>query len=236
MAQSFGRRLPSNAPRHRFWYSSGPIRSNTNWHCDVLLGYARHSHTSLGTEPLQQTEKRMFTTSTLPAGSDDLFAVYNGDANYASSTSPLIIQVVLAKPGHCDDHYDNWFYGSPDSPNIQGSSGNNFFWVPDGSFDVNGSNGTTASRVATATTLSPAATATTTSPAVTATTRFPSEMATTKSRSATEPTKSLSAAATTRDRRKRQAATTSPWATGMTHSPLATVPPTRWTWVQAPTS
>ncbi len=104
------------------------------------LGYANHLIRSLGTETLDATGKATLTTSTLPAGSDDLYAVYNGDPNFPSSTSPVIIQVVLAKPGHCDDHYDNWFYGSP-GRQYPRDSGNNFFWVPTGSFQVHGSNG-----------------------------------------------------------------------------------------------
>jgi hypothetical protein len=117
---------------------SGPTPTGT---VTFYLGTPVTSHTSLGTRTLTANGKATFTTSTLPAGTDSLFAVYNGDANYAASTSPLIIQVVLAKPGRCDNHYDNWFHGTPDSPNIQSSSGNNFFWVPDGSFDVQGSDG-----------------------------------------------------------------------------------------------
>jgi hypothetical protein len=94
------------------------------------------SHSLFGTVSLDPSGKAKLTTSTLPIGSDNLFAVYNGDALFASSTSPMIVQVVLAKPGHCSDLYNNWFYGAPGSSTMQGSSGNNFFWVPSGSFQV----------------------------------------------------------------------------------------------------
>jgi Ca2+-binding RTX toxin-like protein len=107
------------------FYSGTPIAANT----------------LLGTETLDPTGKATLTTSSLPVGSDNLFAVYNGNPIYASSTSPIIVQVVLAKPGHCDDSYNNWFYGSSSSPQIQGSSGNNFFWIPNGSYQVFGNNG-----------------------------------------------------------------------------------------------
>jgi Ca2+-binding RTX toxin-like protein len=99
------------------------------------------SHSLIGTETLTVNGKATLTTSTLPIGSDPLFVLYNGDATFASSTSPTIVQVVIARPGHCTDSYNNWFYGSPGSNNIQGSSGNNFFWIPSGSFQVNGYNG-----------------------------------------------------------------------------------------------
>jgi len=117
---------------------SGPTPTGT---VTFFLGTPFTSHTALGTETLTSDGKATLTTTTLPAGSDSLFAVYNGDSTYASSTSPLIIHVVLAKPGQCTDSYDDWFYGSPGLSNIQGSSGNNFFWVPNGSFKVNGFNG-----------------------------------------------------------------------------------------------
>jgi Ca2+-binding RTX toxin-like protein len=117
---------------------SGPTPSGT---VTFYLGLPNGPHSVIGTESLDATGKAVLTTSALLAGSDDLFEVYNGDANFPSSTSAVIIQVVIAKPGHCDDHYDNWFYGSPGSPSIQGTSGNNFFWVPVGSFDVHGSDG-----------------------------------------------------------------------------------------------
>ena len=117
---------------------SGPTPTGT---VTFYSGTPITSHTALGTETLNSNGKATLMTSTLPAGSDNLFAVYNGDSTFASSTSPVIVQVVLAKPGHCDDSYNDWIYGSPGSSNIQGSSGNNFFWVPNGSFQVNGSNG-----------------------------------------------------------------------------------------------
>jgi Ca2+-binding RTX toxin-like protein len=117
---------------------SGPTPTGT---VTFYSGTPLASHSALGTENLNSNGKASLTTSSLPTGSDPLYAVYNGDATYASSTSPVIIQVVLAKPGHCTDSYNNWFYGSPGSSNIQGSSGSNFFWVPSGSFQVNGFNG-----------------------------------------------------------------------------------------------
>lgn len=122
---------------------SGPTPAGT---VSFYLGTPITSHSLLGTQTLNSYGKATLTTSTLLPGSDNLFAVYNGDATYSSSTSPVIVQVVLAKPGHCNDSYNNWFYGSPGSSNIQGSSENNFFWVPNGSFQVNGSNGNNCFR------------------------------------------------------------------------------------------
>jgi Ca2+-binding RTX toxin-like protein len=117
---------------------SGPTATGT---VSFYLGTPITSHSLIGTETLTANGKATMTTSTLPLGSDSLFAVYNGDSTFAASTSPVIVQVVIAKPGHCSDTYNDWFYGSPGSPNIQGSSGNNFFWIPSGSFQVYGNNG-----------------------------------------------------------------------------------------------
>jgi Ca2+-binding RTX toxin-like protein len=117
---------------------SGPTPTGT---VSFYLGTPIAAHSLLGTQTLTGNGKASLTTSDLPSGSDSLYALFNGDATYGSSTSPVVIQVVLAKPGRCDDSYNNWFYGTPGSPNIQGSSGNNFFWLPSGSFSVNGSNG-----------------------------------------------------------------------------------------------
>jgi hypothetical protein len=118
-----------------------PSGSSPSGTVSIFSGTPITAHVLLATETLGASAKVVLTTSTLPIGADNLFAVYNGDANYAASTSPVIVQVVLAKPGHCDDPYNDWFYGSPGQPNIQGSSGNNFFWVPNGSFHVSASNG-----------------------------------------------------------------------------------------------
>lgn len=117
---------------------SGPTPTGT---VTFYSGTPFTSHAALGTQTLNSNGKATLTISTLPAGSDDLFAVYNGDPAFAPSTSPVIVQVVLDKPGHCDDSYNHWVYGSPGSSTIQGSSGNDFFWIPSGSFQVNGSNG-----------------------------------------------------------------------------------------------
>ncbi len=50
--------------------------------------------TSLGTSPLNGSAIATLTTSTLAVGSHPITAVYAGDATYASSTSPVVNQVV----------------------------------------------------------------------------------------------------------------------------------------------
>ncbi len=217
VAQSVGPRLPRHAHRRTFLGSSGPIRSYPNWFGELLPRNPDHRTFIAGhRNPYPGNGKAILTTTALPVGSNNLFAVYNGDANYGSSTSPVIVQVVLAKPGHCDDSYNNWFYGTPGSPDIQGSSGNNFFWLPSGSFWSTDPTAITASGVATGTTATPAATATMKSLAATGTTASRSATATTTSRSGTDPTKSTSAAVTTRSPWATETAITCPWAMATT--------------------
>jgi hypothetical protein len=118
-----------------------PSGSSPSGSISFYLGLPIGTHALLGTEILDATGKAVLTTSTLPEGSDNVFAVYSGDAQFASSTSPVIVQVVLAKAGHCSDPYNNWYFGDPGSSSIHGSTGNNYFYLPTGDFQVFGGNG-----------------------------------------------------------------------------------------------
>lgn len=118
-----------------------PSGSSPSGSVAFYLGLPIGTHTLLGTETLDATGKAVLTTSTLPEGSDNVYAVYNGNTQFASSTSPVIIQVVLAKAGHCSDPYNSWYFGDPGSSSIHGSTGNNYFYLPSGNFQVFGGNG-----------------------------------------------------------------------------------------------
>ncbi len=119
---------PQNAPK-----PSGTV----SFFSGTVIG----SHSLLGTTPLNSNGKATLSVSGLPIGSTDIYAVYNGDSKYSSSTSALIVQVVLAKPPTCTGNYSNWFYGGPNNPNLQGSGGNNFFYAAGGSYQASGSDG-----------------------------------------------------------------------------------------------
>jgi uncharacterized repeat protein (TIGR01451 family) len=54
--------------------------------------------TVLGTATLNLSGQATFTTSTLFIGAHSITATYNGDANYNGSTSPPLIQTVVAPP------------------------------------------------------------------------------------------------------------------------------------------
>jgi hypothetical protein len=104
------------------------------------LGTPNGSHNFVGTATLTSGQAT-FVTSSLPAGTDSLYAVYGGDTNFATSTSPVISQVVVSLPSRCTGKYTNWFFGNPASPNITGTNGNDFIYAFGGSYRVNDFNG-----------------------------------------------------------------------------------------------
>ena len=52
------------------------------------------THSSLGSGTLS-SGKATFNTTSLPSGTDSLYAVYGGDSNFTTSTSPVISQAVI---------------------------------------------------------------------------------------------------------------------------------------------
>ncbi len=104
------------------------------------LGTPSGTHSLVGTATLT-LGKATFVTSSLPAGTDSLYAVYSGDTNFETSTSPVISQVVVSLPSRCTGNYTNWFFGNPASPNITGTNGNDFIYAFGGNFRVSDFNG-----------------------------------------------------------------------------------------------
>jgi hypothetical protein len=104
------------------------------------LGTPSGTHSFLGTGTLA-SGKATLVTSGLPAGTDSLYAVYGGDSNFETSTSPVISQVVASLPSRCTGRYTNWIFGNPASPNITGTNGNDFIYAFGGNFRVNDFNG-----------------------------------------------------------------------------------------------
>jgi Ca2+-binding RTX toxin-like protein len=108
---------------------------------DVFMGTPTGTHTLLGSGPLNTGEKAIISTSSLPAGSDSLYAVYVGNTNFATSTSPEISQVVIAPPSKCTGNYSNWIDGNSRSPTISVTDGDNFVYLFGGNYFVHGSDG-----------------------------------------------------------------------------------------------
>jgi hypothetical protein len=99
---------------------------------DFYLGTPTGTHTLLGTGTLNSSGKATLSTTTLPAGTDTLYAVYVGNASFASSTSPTIIETVVSPPKRCEprnfDHYF-YFFGPPGFPNFTGPGDNDFIYA-----------------------------------------------------------------------------------------------------------
>ena len=97
------------------------------------------AHVVLGSAPLGASGTASVTTSSLATGTDPIFAVYAGDANFSASTSPLLLQVVQGRPGDCNGPYVGWFVSTGAA--TSGSSGNDFFFAPDGAHAFRGGDG-----------------------------------------------------------------------------------------------
>ena len=106
----------------------------------IYLGTPSGTHSLLGTGTLT-LGKATLVTSSLPAGTDSLYAVYAGDSNFSGSTSPVISQVVVSLPSKCTGNYTNWIFGNPAFPDITGTNGNDFIYAFGGSYRVNDFNG-----------------------------------------------------------------------------------------------
>jgi hypothetical protein len=109
------------------------------------LGTPSGTHSLLGTATLNSAANATFTTTSLPAGTDSLYAVYGGGGNFAASTSPTITQTVIGPPTQCasmtfNNYYFGYFYGGPFFPIILGIPGNNFVYAFGGNFFVIGFN------------------------------------------------------------------------------------------------
>jgi Ca2+-binding RTX toxin-like protein len=104
------------------------------------LGTPTGTHSPLGTGTLT-AGKASSVTSTLPVGTDSLYAVYSGDSNFATSTSLVISEVVIGPPSACTGSYTNSIFGNPFFPIINGTNGNDFIYAFGGSYFVNGFNG-----------------------------------------------------------------------------------------------
>ncbi|MGD0321941.1 MAG: Ig-like domain repeat protein [Acidimicrobiales bacterium] len=105
------------------------------------LGTPSGTHSLLGTGTLNSSGKASLTTTSLPAGTDSLYAVYGGGGSFAASTSPVITQVVIAPPSICTGSFSNFIIGNPGFPIILGTPGNSFIYAFGGDFLVIGGNG-----------------------------------------------------------------------------------------------
>jgi hypothetical protein len=78
-------------------------------------GTATGRHALLGTSSLSASARADWSTSGLDAGSHSLYAVYTGGPNFASSTSPVIFQLVIAPRSSRAGTFENSITASPAS-------------------------------------------------------------------------------------------------------------------------
>ena len=116
----------------------------------------------VGTGTLNASGHASTTTGSLPAGTDNLYAVYGGDTHFSGSTSPVRFQTVIGLPSVCaSGGYGTYIFGNPGFPFINGTNGNDFIYAFGGSYWVNGYGATTVSTLVTGTTFCSTATGTT---------------------------------------------------------------------------
>lgn len=108
---------------------------------DFYIGTPGGTHALLGSGTLNAGDRATLTTSSLPAGTDYLYAVYVGDSNFSASTSSVISQAVISPPATCRGSYPNWIDGNPGSPTINVAQGDNFVYLFGANYFVRGSNG-----------------------------------------------------------------------------------------------
>ena len=130
-----------------------PARSPSTWAARAAPWWVRGPSTPAG--------QASSTTSSLSAGSDNLYAVYGGDTHFSGSTSPVRVQSVIGLPTKCTGTYPNFFDGDPHHPFINGTNGADFVYASVRTTLSTASAATTACGPVTGTTGSPTGTATT---------------------------------------------------------------------------
>ncbi len=97
--------------------------------------------TVVGTGTVNSSGKATATTSTLPTGTGNLYAVYSGDPHFSGSTSPVRVQTVIGLPTQCTGSYPNFFYGDPHFLLINGTNQGDFVYALGANYLINGFNG-----------------------------------------------------------------------------------------------
>ena len=99
------------------------------------------AQTLLGTIPLDAQGVASLRLTSLPPGSGSLYAVYTGTDTFAGSTSPVVPQSIIAPPAECTGTYSTSIIGTPGSPVIKGTTGNDFIYAVGGNYKVSGGKG-----------------------------------------------------------------------------------------------
>ena len=98
--------------------------------------------TVVGTGTLNASGLASTAVSSLAAGTDNLYAIYSGDAHFSGSTSPVRAQIVVGLPSVCaSGGYGTYLFGNPGFPFLSGTNGNDFIYAFGASYWVNGYGG-----------------------------------------------------------------------------------------------
>ena len=97
--------------------------------------------TLLGTIPLDAQGSAVLRLATLPPGPGELYAVYAGTPVFAGSTSALADQTIIAPPAACTGTYTTSILGTPSSPRITGTTGNDFIYAVGGNYRISAGRG-----------------------------------------------------------------------------------------------
>jgi hypothetical protein len=104
---------------------------------DTLMTGAR----ALGTVPLDGAGTAQLPVSSLPEGTNRVFAAYSGDATFAGATSVGIVHTVVRPPARCTGVFPSTILGDPLFPNVSGTTGRDLVVARGGQFTVRGNGG-----------------------------------------------------------------------------------------------
>ena len=108
---------------------------------NFYLGVPSGTHVLLGSGTLNSNGRATLIVSTLPLGSDNVYAVYQGDSHFSTSASPVLVQTVINIPPGCSTHIENVFFGSPSSPSIRGTNDEDFISASGANYTIDSRNG-----------------------------------------------------------------------------------------------
>jgi hypothetical protein len=95
----------------------------------------------LGTGTLGPEGTASLRITSVPPGAGRLHAVYSGTETFAASTSPSATLSIVAPPAQCTATYSTSIIGTPESPAITGTSGNDFIYAVGADYRVTSGKG-----------------------------------------------------------------------------------------------
>ena len=99
------------------------------------------ARTLLGTAVPDANGRANLRVSSLPPGKHFVYAVHEGTDSLAPSTSPVMQLSIVAPPVACTAKYTTSIVGTPGTPVIKGTEGNDFIYAVDGDFQISAGKG-----------------------------------------------------------------------------------------------